>query len=504
MIKSLKLIALTLAASFLCTTGVNAQNNPGFETCSSAEETEALFCPALKDESLYDKNGFESYKMLVPGKSGWIFRSESDFRTDFSIPKDTLDDIQELSDAFRAHGTELVMLITPTRAMMHSQYISDADKRKYNISNIDKVWNSYWNGIESLRARGVHVVGVDRPKDLNTPFFYRKDHHWNPYGAQIAAKAVAAYVKNLPAYKDVPKVQYQTREAGNFDFYGVSKKVFKRLCDTRQPPERITRKITERVDAATDQSDLFGETPQPEVVLMGTSNSTMEPSQANFEGFLNEELSADILNKSVSGGGLDTAMISYLNSDEFRDRPAKIAIWEIPGYYDLSNHKKFFREAIPASYGMCEAEPVAINKDIQISERNFIGIDKLAGRHITGDDYYVALDFSAPIKDSVNVDLRYVKNRDKYKFERSGRAAAGDKFYVSLADNKKENLDKIVLNVPDEILGKTVNVALCKKDEKTLVGEKKPESTEPKQASVVSVPGEIPGETKEANLIKGD
>jgi alginate biosynthesis protein AlgX len=483
-------MAALAAAVFLSTMPAQAQNND-----CGVEEVQALFCPAMKDETLYDKNNFDSYKMLVPGNGGWIFRSESDFRNDFSIPDDTLDDLEELSDAFKAHGTELVMLITPTRALMHSQYITDEDKKKYDLRNMDKVWKSYWNGIESIRNRGITVVGVERPAP-ETPFFYRKDHHWNPYGAQLSAKALAATIKKLPAYKDIEKIEYATREDGAYDFYGVSKKVFKRICDTRQPPERIVKKVTERKSTAEGQDDLFGDSKQPEIVLMGTSNSTMEPSQANFEGFLKEELSADIINMSVSGGGLDTAMISYLNSEAFHKNPAKIAIWEIPGYYDLSNHKKFFREAIPATYGSCESNPVVLAKDKKIEEKTMIALEKLASRKISGSDYYLNVGFNTPMTEPVTLDLRYVKNRDKYKFDRSGRYPSDGQFYVALQDGKKENLEKVVLNLPEEAKGKTVSVMICKKDQKTSLGYNET-PMEPKQPPVVSVEHNTPNFKKE-------
>lgn len=476
----MRLFALTLICFMVSSTGLHAQSSE-----CGLEEVQALFCTGMQDESLYDKHGFDSYKMLVPGMNGWIFRSESDFRNDFTIPDEKLDDLEELSRTLRAHGTELVMLVTPTRGLVHSQYITDADKKRYGLTDIDKIWKSYWSGIESIRSRGIHVVGIGKPGP-EMPFFYRKDHHWNPYGAQQSARAIAEYVKKLDVYAEIPKVEYTTYEDGVYDFYGVSKKVFKRICDTRQPPERIIKKITEKASVAEGADELFGDTSQPEIVLLGTSNSTMEPSMANFEGFLNESLSADILNMSVSGGGLDTAMISYLNSEQFKSRPAKIAIWEIPGYYDLSNHDRFFREAIPATYGSCENNPVASSKGRKITEKTIIGLDKLAGRGISGKDYYLSLNFSAPITEPLTVDFRYVKNRDKYKFDRSGRYPHDGTFYVALHPEKKEQLEKIVLNFPDEAKGKTVDIILCRKDEKTLLG-KHQSSTEPKHASGISV-----------------
>lgn len=364
-------------------------------------------------------------------------------------------------------GIELVILLTPTRGLIHYDQISDEDRKKYNFTNLDKAWDSYWNSIDSIRNHGIHIVGVKRPEP-DQSFFYKRDHHWNSAGAEISAKAVSEYVKNLPVYKDISKKEFITRDDGAYDFFGVSKKVFKKLCDTRQPPERVIKKLTTLAGAASNESDLFGDTKNPEIVLLGTSNSTMEPSFANFEGFLKQNLSADIINMSVSGGGLDTAFISYLNSDYFENSPAKIAIWEIPSYYDISNQNNFFREATAAANGNCtdKTNMIAQVKDLVIEDPSVLALDKLSSKNITGNDFYVNINFEKPISKPFQLDLRYVKNRDKYKFQRAGRYLADGKYSLSLRNDKKENLDKVVLTLPPEAKGNKVNVQICKKDSK--------------------------------------
>jgi alginate biosynthesis protein AlgX len=468
-----KLIAI-FVAFFIFSSSAGAE-----ETCSFQEDISLIFCEAMGQEKLYDENNFDSYKMLIPGKKDWIFRSQSDLRSDFALTDEALDHMEELNNVFRSRGIQLVILLTPTRGLMHYDFIKEEDRRKYGLGNINAAWKSYWRSIESMRNRGIHVVGIERaPAD--EPFFYKRDHHWNPDGAQKAAQALAQYIQKMPAYDMIEKAEYITRDDGTHDFYGVSKKVFRKLCNSKQPPERIVKRITERTSAANDQSDLFGDVKNPEIVLLGTSNSTMEPSFANFEGFLKEELSADILNMSVSGGGLDTAMISYLNSDFYRDSPAKIAIWEIPSYYDISNQDYFFREATAAAYGSCDKNMIAERKDAVLEDPSFLALDKLSSHKVSGDNYYVKVNFSKPVEKSFHVDLRYVKNRDKYRFQRSGRYPYDKQFYVSLREDKKEYLDKIVLTVPPEIQGSTVSVQLCEKDDELPLP-----SMEPKKYSFV-------------------
>lgn len=429
------------------------------------ENSTVLFCDATSDAALYDKNKFESYKILVPGTDGWIFRSESDLKADFLLTPEGLDNLDKMNKAFKRRGIELVILMPPTRGLVHQDNLTPETRQKYGIEDTNSIWENYGQSLESIRKRGLHVVGIERPA-AGSSFFFKRDHHWNPDGAQAGAKAVAAYIKTLPVYDTIPKVEYATRDVGPYDFEGVSKKVFKKLCNTEQLSERITRTVTEPVSEVGAENDLFGDVRNPEIVLLGTSNSTMEPSFSNFEGFLKQELGADLVNMSVSGGGLDTAMITYLNSAFAKENTVKVAIWEIPGYYDISKHYNFFREAIPAAYGSCKGQEIAVMEEKAIDEKNFLALDKLSAQKITGSEYYLSITFDSPVSRSFFADMRYLKNKDKYRFHRPNGPLDGQ-FYVGLQDKKPEYLNKVILSVPADLIGKKVSVSLCKKGKGT-------------------------------------
>lgn len=456
MIKKMIRLILAFCTGMLLSKPVYAQ-----AAADTPEDITGIFCEAMHDAALYDKYNYDSYKMLVAGKDGWIFRSESDLRTDFTLTDEALKRLSEMNESFKKQGTELVMFMMPTRSMMHYDYLKEEDRKRYSIENIDMVWRSYENTLASIKSKGIHVVGIDRA-EAGQPFYYKRDHHWGPEGARFSAKKIAAYVKKIPAYDNVRKVGFVTHNQGSYEFEGVSKKVFSELCNTLQPPEKITYYKTERSDTATAQNALFGEAVNPEIVLLGTSNSTMIPSYSNFEGFLMEALSADILNMSVSGGGLDTAMISYLNSPFFKERPASIAIWEIPGNYNLSEQKNFFREAVPAIYGSCQ-EPVELTEDAVITDKNMLVMDRLEKKKIRGSDYYLNLIFEKPVTRSFSVDLRYEGSRDKYKFYRSNRTPNDNQFFLELKDDKKDYLKKVALYLPATLLEQTIDVKICKK-----------------------------------------
>jgi alginate biosynthesis protein AlgX len=447
---------ITFCCGFLfCLLSISAPTHA--ESCQ--DDVSHLFCELLENDETYERYSYSSYRKLIYGKDGWIFRTASDLKTDFSLPDETLVHLRRLNDAFAAKDIRLIMLYLPTRGLLHSEYLLPEDKRLYRFSYPGAAWKSYEDSIKSMRSVGLHVVGLPRPKP-GTPFFYKRDHHWSAAGAKQTAEVLASYIKKLPEYRETRKVKFKTTEGERYAFYGVSKKIFKKLCDTIQPPEMIYKMITEREDVAAANDDLFGDTIDPDIVLMGTSNSTQEPAFANFEGFLKEALSADILNKSVSGGGLDTAVITYLSSDDYKNKPAKIAIWEVPSYYDMAAQPSFFREAVPAVYGDCGIDSIVSKSAIPVTERGIIAFSDLANSRISGGDYYIHIRFSKPIAESFFLGLHYNKGHEKYKFRRLARFQADGQFFLSL--NNPRTLNKVVLTLPNKMPGETVDVKICK------------------------------------------
>ncbi len=425
------------------------------------EDISHIFCEAVKDEKLYDERGYGAYKVLLQGKDGWIFRSEADLTSDFSFTRSGLRNIRLFRDALKSEGMELVILLTPAKGLMHASMLYPEDAARYGFDDPDSIWKNYFEAVEDLRREGIHVVSLEPIKEEDQ-FFYKRDHHWNAYGARKAAKAISAYIERMPVFDEVKRMDWETMDLGPYQFEGVSKKVFSDLCDTRQPPEMIHVYDTIREGMAEGKDALFGEIENPDIVLLGTSNSTPEPSFANFHGFLRDELEADVINMSVSGGGLDTAVISYLNSQYYKEQPAKIAIWEVPGYYDISAQHAFFRQAIPAVYGDCGENAIASREDVKVTDNAVIVLDRLADKKISGSNYYVHVNFSKPVRKYLSFDLRYVKDREKIKIRREDRYPHDGEYYLSLSDQKETPLGKVILYVPNNVIGATVDARICK------------------------------------------
>lgn len=424
------------------------------------EDITPIFCPALSEDKTYDGR-YDSYRKLLAGTDGWIFRTVNDLQTHLSINDAAIKMIADWQARLKEKGVDFVMVYVPTRGMMHSDRILPGDKKKYNYEDVDGVWDDYRETIGKMRDAGINVVDVPR-LPAGSPFFYKRDHHWNAAGAKHTAEAVAAYVRKMPVYEKLKKTEFKTVKKQPYDFFGTTDKVFTKVCNTKQPPERIDIYATERAADAAGAGDLFGDVSEPEVVLMGTSNSTWEPSFSNFEGFLKESMSVDILNTAVSGGGIDTSMISYLNTDHKKAHKEKLIIWEVPGYYNLNKHQGLFRQAIPALYGDCGNEALAETKNVKVDDDIVTLFDDLQDKGMTGSQYYLYLNYSKPVKKAFMVDFRYPKDHDRTKMTRSARYKPDGEFYLALKNGKK-NLDEVSIELPKtERQGLSVDARICK------------------------------------------
>lgn len=444
--------------------GIVAANFPASAqeagTAVIKEDIKPIFCPALYEDKTYDGR-YDSYRKLIAGDDGWIFRTGNDLQTHMSINDAAIKMIVDWQQKLKEKGIDFVMLYVPTRGMIHADHISAEDKKQYGFTNVEGVWKDYADTIEKMRDAGINVIDVPRPPQ-GAAFFYKRDHHWNAAGAKASADAVAAYVKKMPVYETLAKTEFTTVKKEPYDFYGTTDKVFSKVCNTKQPPERIDIFMTERKQGTGGEADLFGDVAEPEVVLMGTSNSTWEPSFSNFEGFLKEALSTDILNMAVSGGGIDTAMIKYLNSDHKKEHKAKLIVWEVPGYYNLNKHQGLFRQAIPALYGDCGSENLAEVKGKKIDDDVVTLFTDLKDKNMTGSKYYVYFNFSQPVKKPFMVDFRFPKDRDRTKISRSARYKPDGEFYLALKNGKK-NLDELSIELPkSEGRNMTVDARICK------------------------------------------
>jgi len=250
----------------------------------------------------------------VMGRDGWLFTTE-----ELMPPKHVYDLAAELQAA-RGHldplGVQLLPVILPDKARVHAAKLPRRRSAPYQ--------QRYPKAQALLAAAGYPVV--DSLRALRAEGFMRTDTHWTPAGA----RAVAAEIAALLPTRD-------SRDRGDFETVALETAPFDgdltRFAATGRfggwagiTPEAIQTYETH----SHVVQDLFGDVEIP-VVLVGSSFSA-NPA-FHFEGFLKSALGQDVLNMAQVGRGPFAPMHAYLGSEELRENPPEIVIWEIPERY---------------------------------------------------------------------------------------------------------------------------------------------------------------------------
>jgi alginate biosynthesis protein AlgX len=456
-----------VGVSFLALATSAAAFTTAYSSSGKSDLAQA-FCPKIYNEQSYRGGDLDHYAMLIPGKGGWIFRTKNDFRSDWKNSNQTINYLRDLQEAFKKKNADLVIVMPPVRGLVHFDEMLSEYKKKFSLENPETLWNDYESSIKILKGRGVHMVGLNA-KDVTDNFFYQRNHHWSPEGARITAKKVAEYVMQLPSYKAVPKTRYATQQKSTKDYDSSFEKAFKTICGTKIPPEPVAVYETTPVSVGSNETAILGEAKEPRIVLLGTSNST-ESSSANFEGFLKEYLSADILNLSYMGAGIDTSIMSYINSDHFKNSKPKIVIWEVPGYYYFDEmDDKLFSQLTPAAYGGCPQNAL-LQKNFKLGAAEITVLNAKTEKMSSSSEIeggnrnlYMHLGFSRPVKNKLALKFSYDNGKTKkVQFQRSDRYPDDGDFYTLFPfKTSGTSLEKITLLPPQGMAGEVV-AQICK------------------------------------------
>jgi alginate biosynthesis protein AlgX len=324
--------------------------------CSSAN-AETLtpchrLCPEAADPASYDSTFRRSFRVVVDGKDGWLFRSEAELIEEFGPTERGLADLRRLVRAFQSRGTRLVIVFVPSRGLMHSDQLPDD-----TTFNVDLAWNAYQSALHRLRETGAIVPDLTklRDRDDGAAFSLRRDHHWSPDGARAVAEIVAEELLSIPDL-NLPEVLFRTRRSGLLSAPGTLARAVSQICDINYPQQYFPLYETIPLQVASEEDDLFGEPEVPEVILIGTSFSR-GARNFDFAGFLREFLRTDVINAAVAGGNYSGAMDQYLNASALHETNPKLLIWEITAHHAISK-SAFYQQAIPGAYGGCLDEPV--------------------------------------------------------------------------------------------------------------------------------------------------
>ncbi len=337
------------------------------QTASAADTSAALapaysaqpcceLCPAAADEANYRDGDLPSLWPLVTGRDGWVFRSKTDMTTEFGPEDKSLRMLSLFAKALKARGTTLMMIYLPSRGVMSQQYVQGP-------FDYEQAVEGYRAALARFRQQGVDAAPLDTlVGHTDGDFFLKRDMHWNQVGARATAKVVADYaLQHYPFVRQLPKVEYTTQVAEYIPVDGIWHRAISQLCHQGYPAQYSYTTVTHPKD------DLFGQDDtQPGIVLVGTSFSASVSQRANFEGYLKQSLSRDVLNVAMSGGEESGAWLEYLPTELFQKSPPKLVLWELPSHYTMKD-KSLFRQLIPLVNNGCENKPLLLSKKVSLA-----------------------------------------------------------------------------------------------------------------------------------------
>lgn len=401
-------------------------------------------CPRATDPHAYDGSQYlGDFRVLVDGRDGWLFRTGMDLTTTFEITDDSLAGLKRLSEALKQRGTELVLVYQPPRGLMDPDKLTPAERKAYDF---DAAHRNYSAALERLRQGGDVVVApldqlVDEHKGYE--YFFRRDHHWTPTGAEHSAKVVADAIRALPAYKSIPHKTFETHPAGVLAKPGTLQKIAAQLCGGGYSMQYVSMFATEASGDSGDGGSLLGDAAQPEVALVGTSNSDAKGGY-NFGGYLEEALGADIVNVAISGGSFEGSLLHYLSSKEFQQHPPKIIVWEMP-YQNYpgsdKNPYKIFRQAVPLVDDGCAGKASLLSNKITThpgtNELLFNGGGRILP--LVSRNMRVDLKFSDPAQKDLHAELWYFNGlKESLKLHFNQYVDNGGRFVAELRSDRPD------------------------------------------------------------------
>lgn len=233
----------------------------------------------------------------------------------------------ELQQSLRKRGIELLVAVVPDKSRIAASELCSV----YRPAGLQGRVADWTQTLTSAGVKALDLTATLQP--LGAQAYLRTDTHWSESGADAAARAVAARVRQMGI---------EATPARPFDTQSTPKAVrpgdLVRLAGidwlplSLQPPaERVAAtQITEQAQATPEGGDslddLFGDSNLPNVALIGTSFSR----NSNFAGFLQRALGAPIGNFAKDGGEFSGAAKGYFDNPAFRQTPPALVIWEIP------------------------------------------------------------------------------------------------------------------------------------------------------------------------------
>ena len=425
-------------------------------------------CPEAHDAKNYTTRYQQNFTTLVQAEGDWLFRTQEDLRTEFDTTPAGYKRMQQLHDAFKSKGVELVVVYQPTRGLVNRNKLMPTERDKFDY---DSALKNYQAMLGRFAKMGYYVPDLSPLTDESDAtgnsahdFYFRGDQHWTPYGARRTAKIVAQTVKKVPGFADIPQREFETKITGRMGKTGTLHNMAGQLCGTSYAVQYMDQFSTEPKGEAAD-GDLFSDAGNPQITLVGTSHSG---KNYNFAGFLEQYIGADVLNVAFPGGGLEGSMLQYLGSDEFQKTPPKVLIWEFSPLYRL-DQETIYRQMMALLDNGCEGKPALMSSSATLKPGKNQMLVNSTNKDLRNANHQIDIRFADPSVKTLQATLWYMNGRhEDLKIDKPTTSDTDGRFAFELRTDEdwaSQNLLAIEIQGPQDAGDvQKVDAKICKRN----------------------------------------
>ena len=238
--------------------------------------------------------------------------------------------VEGVRQQLKARGVKLVMAIVPAKVRLYPEHLGDMQPASIHAN----LYQDFHARVAANKILAPDLLGpLQQAKQQGQQVFLRTDTHWTPSGAEIAAKQLAQSIAEKAPLSGQPQrfvteAEQTVAHKGDLRLFLPLDPLFENLMPAQEPLDKRVTRAADDQPAADDA--LFANNDVP-VALVGTSYSA-NPNW-NFVGALKQALHSDVVSYAEDGHGPILPMLSYLKSDDFKNNPPQVLIWEFPERY---------------------------------------------------------------------------------------------------------------------------------------------------------------------------
>ena len=237
--------------------------------------------------------------------------------------------VEGVRQTLKEKGVKLVMAIVPAKVRLYPEHLGEVKPASIHAN----LYQDFHARVAADKILAPDLLGpLQKAKQNGQQVFLRTDTHWTPEGAEIAANTLAKTIADKFPLSGEPQ-RFVTTPAekvthkGDLRLFLPLDPLFENLMPAQEP---LQKRNTVAAEQPAGDDALFASSEVP-VALIGTSYSA-NPNW-NFVGALKQALHSDVVNYAEDGHGPILPMLSYLKSDDFKNSPPQVLIWEFPERY---------------------------------------------------------------------------------------------------------------------------------------------------------------------------